>query len=115
MKMARQYFMELKQPKRIKFIARDGSYHGTTLGALSMSGHVARRQLFEGMLLDNIERVSPCYEYRGVKDGESIEMYVERLAKELDDKFQEVGPDTVCGFVAEPVVGAVCVVIGIGG
>ena len=48
MKMARQYFMELstQQPKRLNFIAREGSYHGTTLGALSISGHVARRSLF---------------------------------------------------------------------
>lgn len=108
MKLSRQYFLELKpsQPQRTKFIARKESYHGTTLGALSMSGHVARRALFEPMLLGNISRVSACNAYRGMQEAESDEEYVNRLAKELDDEFQRLGPDTVCAFVAEPVVGA---------
>ena len=109
MKMARQYFMELspKQNKRVNFIAREGSYHGTTLGSLSMSGHVARRSLFKEMLLPNIHRVSACNAYRGMSKGQTTEEYVAQLAAELDRKFQELGPETVCAFVAEPVVGAV--------
>lgn len=109
MKLARQYYMELspKQTKRINFIAREGSYHGTTLGSLSMSGHVGRRALFNDMLLPNIHRVSACNEYRGRQKGQTVEEYVQQLADELDRKFQEIGPDTVCAFVAEPVVGAV--------
>lgn len=109
MKMGRQYFMELSppQPKRINFIAREGSYHGTTLGALSMSGHVARRGLFNDMLMGNIGRVSACNTYRGMKESQTVEEYNEQLADELDRKFQEMGPETVIAFVAEPVVGAV--------
>ncbi|GKU04425.1 unnamed protein product [Fusarium langsethiae] len=109
MKMARQYYMELrpKQTQRTNFIARQGSYHGSTLGALSMGGHVGRRKLFEGMLLDNnIHRVSAANEYRGKADGQTTEEYVQQLADELDQKFQEVGPDTVAAFVAETLVGA---------
>ncbi|KAJ0382379.1 hypothetical protein COL922a_012699 [Colletotrichum nupharicola] len=107
MKMARQYFVEIGQPQRVKFIARENSYHGTTLGSLSMGGHVARRSLFTDMLLPNIGRVSPCNAYRGMTEGQTVEQYVEQLADELDHKFQEVGPETVCAFVAEPVVGAI--------
>ncbi|KAH7140310.1 aminotransferase class-III [Dactylonectria estremocensis] len=108
MKMARQYFLELhpKQSKRVNFIAREGSYHGTTLGSLSMSGHVGRRSLFLDMLLPNVHRVSACNEYRGRHDSQTVEEYVQQLADELDRKFQEIGPETVCAFVAEPVVGA---------
>ncbi|KAH8844146.1 hypothetical protein MCOR27_011255 [Pyricularia oryzae] len=108
MKMARQYFLELQppQPSRINFIAREGSYHGTTLGALSMSGHVGRRSKFLDLLLPNVARVSRCDAYRGMKEGQSVAEYVEQLADELDKKFQELGPETVCAFVAEPVVGA---------
>ncbi|SPJ83709.1 adenosylmethionine-8-amino-7-oxononanoate aminotransferase [Fusarium torulosum] len=108
MKMARQYYMELnpKQPQRINFIGREGSYHGSTLGSLSMGGHVARRKLFEGMLLDNVHRVSAANEYRGKADGQTTEDYVQQLADELDRKFQEVGPDTVAAFVCESLVGA---------
>jgi adenosylmethionine-8-amino-7-oxononanoate aminotransferase len=111
MKMARQYFLELnpKQPQRTRFIARKESYHGSTLGSLSMGGHVMRRALFEPMLLDNISRVSPCNEYRGRLPNESVEEYVDRLGQELEDEFLRVGPETVCAFVAEPVVGAVSI------
>lgn len=109
MKLSRQYFSESSPPQlqRTKFIARKESYHGNTLGSLSMSGHVSRRALFEPMLLENVMRVSACNAYRGMQKDESVESYVERLAKELDDEFVRVGPDTVCAFVAEPVVGAV--------
>lgn len=109
MKLARQYHLEISppQPQRTKFIARKESYHGTTLGSLSLGGHVSRRALFEPMLLENISRVSACNAYRGKADGEGDEEYVARLATELDEEFQRLGPDTVCAFVAEPVVGAV--------
>ncbi|KAI9845891.1 MAG: hypothetical protein M1837_004426 [Sclerophora amabilis] len=108
MKLARQYFLELSpcQPSRTRFIARKESYHGTTLGSLSMSGHVVRRKPFEAMLLDNVSHVSPCNPYRGMLDGEDISQYVTRLAQELDDEFWRLGPHTVCAFVAEPTVGA---------
>ena len=108
-KLARQYFMELSppQPQRIRFIAREGSYHGNTLGALSISGHKARRSIYEPMLTSNISHVSACNEYRGRNENETIQAYVARLAEELDLEFQRVGPETVCAFVAEPVVGAV--------
>ena len=108
-KMARQYFMESKppQPNRVRFIARKQSYHGTTLGSLAVGGHVARRELYEPLLIQNVSHVSPCYAYRGMEDGERVESYVSRLADELDREFQRVGPDSVCAFVAEPIVGAV--------
>ncbi|GME31660.1 Aminotransferase [Neofusicoccum parvum] len=108
MKLARQYFLEVSpsQPGRTRFIARKESYHGTTLGSLSLGGHAGRRALFEPILLQNISHVSACNAYRGRKAGESDEEYVAKLAKELDDEFQRVGPESVCAFVAEPVVGA---------
>ncbi|KAJ5286617.1 Pyridoxal phosphate-dependent transferase major region subdomain 2 [Penicillium angulare] len=108
MKLARQYFLELSDPQteRTRFIARLPSYHGTTLGALSIGGHVHRREPFLPLLSKNISHVSPCYAYRGKKDGESDADYVSRLAAELDAEFKRVGPETVCAFIAEPVVGA---------
>ena len=109
LKMARQYFMELSepQPQRVHFISRDRSYHGNTLGALSVSGHKTRRAIYEDILPRNFSQVSPCYPYRGKVDGESDEEYVARLSQELEDEFQRVGPDRVCAFVAETVAGLV--------
>jgi adenosylmethionine-8-amino-7-oxononanoate aminotransferase len=109
LKLARQHYLESSppQPQRTKFIARYESYHGTTLGALSVSGHKARRAPYEPMLLPNMSRVSACNAYRGMENDETEAEYVDRLAKELDEEFQRLGPNTVCAFVAEPVVGAV--------
>ncbi|KAJ6111243.1 hypothetical protein N7486_003478 [Penicillium sp. IBT 16267x] len=108
LKLARQYFLELPnpQPQRERFIARLPSYHGTTLGALGVGGHVLRREPFEPLLAKNTSHVSPCNAYRDKKKGESDASYVARLAAELDAEFQRVGPETVCAFIAEPVVGA---------
>ncbi|GKZ40915.1 hypothetical protein AbraIFM66951_006454 [Aspergillus brasiliensis] len=108
LKMARQYFVELPTPQlqRSRFIARKPSYHGVTLGALSVGGHMIRREPFEPILSTNTSHVSPCYPYRGKNKGESDADYVARLAAELDAEFQRVGPENVCAFIAEPVVGA---------
>ncbi|RAL16995.1 aminotransferase, class III [Aspergillus homomorphus CBS 101889] len=108
LKLSRQYFLELPtpEPQRTRFIARKPSYHGVTLGALSVGGHTSRRAPFEPILSDNTSHVSPCYPYRGKEPNESDAEYVSRLAAELDAEFQRVGPDTVCAFVMETVVGA---------
>lgn len=108
-KMARQYYMELPQPQpqRTKFIARDRSYHGNTLGSLSLSGHKVRRAPYEPILSSSFSHVSPCYSYRYQQSGESDEEYGDRLAAELEDEFQRLGPETVCGFVAETLGGLV--------
>ena len=108
LKLARQYYLESGQPQRTRFISRHQSYHGITLGALAVGGHATRRAHFEPLLMPNVSRVSPCFAYRGKNADETDEAYVQRLVQELDDEFQKVGPDTVCAFVAEPVVGAVC-------
>ncbi|WP_021026209.1 aspartate aminotransferase family protein [Comamonas sp. B-9] len=105
LKMARQYFVEIGQPERTHFVARRQSYHGNTLGALAVGGNEWRRKQFAPILMD-VGRVAPAYEYRDRLDGESQPAYVERLLAEIDAKFQELGPDKVIAFVAEPVVGA---------
>ena len=107
-KLARQYFLEVSppQPQRVRFIARHESYHGNTVGALGISGHKGRRLPYEPILSPNVSHVSACNAYRGKHAGETDESYVARLAGELDEEFQRVGPETVCAFVAEPVVGA---------
>ena len=105
LKMARQYFIEIGQPQRRRFVARRQSYHGTTLGALAVGGNAARRRRFEPLLID-VAHVSPCYPYRDQAPNEPDEAYVGRLAAELDATVQELGPESVIAFVAEPVAGA---------
>lgn len=95
-KLARQYFWEIKQPQRKFFVARHLSYHGNTLGALALSNHPARRAPYEVLLnQDAFHHVSPVYYKRFAKEGESEDAYVARLAQEVEDKFQELGPENV--------------------
>jgi adenosylmethionine-8-amino-7-oxononanoate aminotransferase len=105
LKLARQYFIEIGQPERKHLIARRQSYHGNTLGALATGGNEWRRRQFEPLLI-NVSHVSPCYAYRGLRPGETHEGYAIRLAAELEEEIQRLGPENVMAFVAEPVVGA---------
>ena len=105
LKFARQYFVEIGEPERTVFVARRQSYHGNTLGALAVGGNEWRRKQFAPILID-VGRVAPCYEYRDRKEDESQDAYTQRLLAEIDAKFQELGPEKVIAFVAEPVVGA---------
>jgi adenosylmethionine-8-amino-7-oxononanoate aminotransferase len=105
LKLARQYFVEIGQPQRARFIARRNSYHGNTLGALAVGGNRWRRAQFAPLLID-VEHVSPTYAYRDQRDGETAVQYGERLARELEQTLAEVGGDRVIAFVAETVGGA---------
>ncbi len=105
LKLARQYFLEVGQPKRQRVIARRQSYHGNTLGALATGGNAWRREPFAPMMIET-SHISPCYEYRGREDGETAFDYGQRVANELDAEIERLGPENVMAFVAEPVVGA---------
>jgi adenosylmethionine-8-amino-7-oxononanoate aminotransferase len=105
LKLARQYFVEHGQPQRRLIIARHQSYHGVTLGALAVGGREWQRKQF-GPLLIETHHVSPAYEYRGKRAGETAEAYGARLAEELESKIVELGSENVIAFVAETVVGA---------
>ncbi|KAI1410597.1 PLP-dependent transferase [Hypoxylon sp. FL1857] len=107
-KLSRQFFLEKNPPEvaRVNFITREGSYHGNTIGALSVSGHIARRQPYLPFLTENVHQISACYPYRQRMKGESDADFVVRKAAELEKKFQDLGPNTVIAFIAEPVVGA---------
>lgn len=104
LKIALQYHAARGEMSRRRFIARERSWHGNTLGALSVSGFLERKKAFEGSLLD-VSRVSPVNVYRPIP-GATAETTAEACAKELEDEILRVGPDRICAFIFEPVVGA---------
>ncbi|MEQ8397553.1 aspartate aminotransferase family protein [Thalassobaculum sp.] len=104
-KLARQYHVERGEPSRHRIIARRQSYHGNTLGALSASGNMARRALYQPYLQD-WSHIAPCYPYRDRRHDETEEAYGLRVADELETEILRVGPETVSAFILEPVVGA---------
>jgi adenosylmethionine-8-amino-7-oxononanoate aminotransferase len=104
LKLALQYHAARGEMSRRRFIARERSWHGNTLGALSVSGFLERKRAFEGSLLD-VSHLSPVNAYRPVA-GATPETVGEACAKELEDEILKVGPDKVSAFIFEPVVGA---------
>src|SRR6266404_7058037 len=94
-KLARQYFIEIGQPQRQRFIARRQSYHGNTLGALAAGGNAWRREPYAPLLSAAFSHVTPAFAYHEKRDSESEADFVARLAAELEAEFQRLGPDTV--------------------
>ncbi|MGJ8594604.1 aspartate aminotransferase family protein [Sulfitobacter sp.] len=105
LKLARQYHVERGDTARAHIIARAPSYHGNTLGALAVSGHAGRRAPFAPLLIET-QHIDATYNYRLQHEGESEEAFGLRMANQLEAKILELGAETVCAFVAEPVVGA---------
>jgi len=105
LKLARQYFVEIGQPRRSRFISRRMSYHGNTLGALAVGGHAGRRALYQPILIET-SQISPCHAYRDQREDETAEAYGLRVADELDAEIRRLGPENVAAFLAEPIVGA---------
>lgn len=95
MKTAWQYWQESGKPSKRHFITRQKSYHGITMGALSLSGHALRRKRFED-LLEKYPLLKSDLE------NTSIDQQAEELQKIID----QLGASTIAGFVAEPLVGA---------
>ena len=105
LKLARAYHLASGDPDRWIVIARWGSYHGNTLGALDLSGRKPLRRPYEGWL-GRFRHVSAAYPYRAGLPGSNALGTAEELVAELERVIVAAGPDTVAAFVAEPIVGA---------
>ncbi|KAK3379390.1 pyridoxal phosphate-dependent transferase [Lasiosphaeria ovina] len=61
LRLSREYFVWIGEPRRVNFIARRELYHGTTPGSLSASGHAVRRGPFEPLLApQNFHHIPAC-------------------------------------------------------
>jgi adenosylmethionine-8-amino-7-oxononanoate aminotransferase len=103
-KLARQYHVERGDPARYLVISRWQSYHGGTLGALSLSGITIRREKYAPLLLD-FPHIPECNCYR-CPFGLTYPACGIRCAHELESAIKHAGPRNVSAFIAEPVVGA---------
>lgn len=90
---------------KVKILGRRLSYHGMTMGALSMSGHPARRPDYAS-LLHPFPVAPPAYPFRYARPGESEGEYAARAAAGFEAALSAEGPDTVAGIIVEPIVGA---------
>ena len=104
-KLVRYYHHAIGKPDKHKVISRLRAYHGVTLACASLSGlpHVHRDF---GLPLPGILHTECPHHYRYALPGETEEAFATRLAAELERLILREGPDTVGGFIAEPIMGA---------
>ena len=105
LKLVRAYHLARGEPDRDVVIARHGSYHGNTLGALDLSGRPPLRRPYEPWL-GRFRHVSAAYPYRAGEAAAHALGDGAALAAELEAAIAEAGPGRVAAFVAEPIVGA---------
>ncbi len=99
-KLARQHHAA-RGERRWKAIARRVAYHGTTMGALSITGCTDLRTPFEPLVPD-VLHVSNTNSYRR-PEGESEDEFTRILLDELDETIRQAGPETVAMVIMEPV------------
>jgi adenosylmethionine-8-amino-7-oxononanoate aminotransferase len=103
-KLARQFHLESGQPSRYRVVSRHQSYHGSTLGAMTVSGNVARRAPYQPLLAE-WGHIAPCFCYH-CPFGKKFPECGIACADDLDQFLSRNDAATVAAFIFEPVVGA---------
>jgi len=103
-KLARQFHLESGQSARYRVVSRRQSYHGSTLGAMTASGNVARRAPYQPLLAE-WGHIAPCFCYHCPFGKEFPDCGV-ACANDLDNFLNANDAASVAAFMFEPVVGA---------
>lgn len=101
-KLAKQYFKLTGKPTKHKVISRSLAYHGTSQGALSITGIPAAKQDFEPLVPSAI-KVPNTNIYRAPVFGDDPEAYGRWAADQIAAAIEMEGPDTVAAVFLEPV------------
>ncbi|MGE0000320.1 MAG: aspartate aminotransferase family protein [Ilumatobacteraceae bacterium] len=99
-KLSRQYWKLRGQPSRTKVISRYLAYHGTSMGALSITGVPSIKTPFEPLIPGAIKVQTP-YRYRCV-DCSHLDACTLRCADDIALRIEMEGPDTIAAVVIEP-------------
>jgi adenosylmethionine-8-amino-7-oxononanoate aminotransferase len=102
-KLARQYHMA-RGERRWKAVARRLAYHGTTMGALSITGIAALRAPFEPLVPDAIHVRNTNRYHRPLEETEAE--FTAFLLEDLESAIEQAGPETVAMVIMEPVQNA---------
>jgi len=103
-KLARQFHLECGQKDRYRVLSRRQSYHGSTLGAMTVSGNVARRGPYEP-LISEWGHIAPCFCYHCPFDKTFPQCEL-ACADDLQAHLGGQARDQAAAFIFEPVVGA---------
>jgi adenosylmethionine-8-amino-7-oxononanoate aminotransferase len=103
-KLARQYFRAIGQPQRTKVISRNIAYHGTSMGALSITGIPALRTPFEPLVPGAFHAANTDrYRCRFCANAPACTL---ACADDIEDIIEREGPDTIAAIFLEPVQNA---------
>ena len=100
-KLARQYHMA-RGERRWKAVSRRTAYHGTTMGALSITGIPEVRAPFEPLVPGAIKVANTNF-YRAPEHGDDLEDFGRWAADQIAIAIENEGPDTVAAVFLEPV------------
>jgi hypothetical protein len=101
-KLARQYFQLTGEPGRYKVLSREIAYHGTTMGALSITGVPAIKAPFEPLVPGGV-RVPNTNFYRAPEHGDDLERFGVWAADEIERAILREGAQSVAAVFLEPV------------
>jgi len=104
-KLVWYYHAAIGKPGKRKIIGRRMGYHGSTSAAISASGKAEMHADF-GLPFPDFRHTEYPHYYRFRRDGETEEQFASRMAEALEAMIVAEGPETVGGFIAEPVMGA---------
>ncbi len=104
MKMSYQVHYDLGRKEKKWFISRTQSYHGSTADALVL-GERPNLAFYRPMLSPYRAHISMHHPLYLMERGETLDDYARRSARQLEEKVLEIGPEKVCGFVAETIMG----------
>lgn len=105
MKLSFQVQHDQGRKTRKYFISREQSFHGATLHGIAMS-ELPILDFYAPILPETRARISQHHPLYFRRPDESLDEYARRSAQELEDKILELGPDNVCAFVAETMLGS---------
>ncbi|CUM66564.1 uncharacterized protein PRCAT00004233001 [Priceomyces carsonii] len=107
LKIIRQYYLERGLTSKKKFISRKTSYHGYTIGAMSLGSGI-RSKMFQEILLpeDQCLKMEPFYPYRNQQEHETLEEYSQRLIQSLEKMVIDEGPETIAAIIVETLPGS---------
>ena len=104
MKLSFQAHHDSGKTEKCWFISRRQSYHGTTLGSLAM-GDRPNLDFFHKILPTKFAHISQHNPLHEKRSHESMDQYAKRSANELEDKINEIGPEKICAFIGETIMG----------
>ncbi|HTW20213.1 MAG TPA: aspartate aminotransferase family protein [Mycobacteriales bacterium] len=100
-KLAKQYFRTIGETTRYKVISRDIAYHGTTMGALSITGLAAIKPMFEPLAPGGVKVPNTNF-YRAPEHGDDLDRFGQWAADEIERAILREGPETVAAVFLEP-------------